>query len=388
MKLPTPDSIAQAYNAKLTDMIRHEIQLAGGFITFARFMELALYAPGLGYYSAGQHKFGKGGDFVTAPEISPLFSQCVALQCKQILDELEHGDILELGAGSGVFAKDVLLELESLNSLPEHYYILEISAELRARQKELLAHYCPHLLARISWLDALPATAIDGIIFANEVLDAMPVHCFRIDRAGIKERCVTWGHDHFTWLLTEPATPALTQHVESLIQEYDLPEGYESEINLMLPAWINSITACLDKGVILLLDYGYGRAEYYHPERSMGTLMCYYQHQRHDDPFKLVGLQDITAHVDFTTVAENACTAGCTLAGYTIQAAFLLHCDLLEIAQKKEEATSIEGINQAQAIKKLILPSEMGELIKVMALSKNYAKSLRGFPQPDRRRDL
>ncbi len=387
MKFPI-DQLAQTYSNQLTDVIRQEIQLAGGFISFARYMELALYAPGLGYYSAGQHKFGKGGDFVTAPEISPLFSQCVALQCQQILDELGQGDILELGAGSGVFAKDVLLELERLNSLPRHYYILEISADLRARQHELLTQHCPHLLTHISWLNVLPKTTIHGIIIGNEVLDAMPVHCFRIDSSGIKERCVTWDQDQFAWLLTEPTTPELTQHVESLLQEQPLPEDYDSEVNLMLPAWINSITACLDKGVILLFDYGYGRAEYYHPERRMGTLMCYYQHRRHDDPFKLVGSQDITAHVNFTTVAENACDVGCTLAGYSIQAAFLLHCDLLGIAQKKEEATSVEGINQAQAIKKLTLPSEMGELVKVMALSKNYTKSLRGFPQPDRRRDL
>lgn len=388
MKLPAPDSTAQAHSAKLVDILRQEIHLSGGFITFARFMELALYFPGLGYYSAGQHKLGKKGDFVTAPEISPLFSQCVATQCKQILNELDNSDILEVGAGSGVFAKDILLELESLNSLPEHYFILEISAELRARQKQLLTHHCPHLLNRIAWLDSLPKTAINGIIIANEVLDAMPVHCFRLENSEIKERCVTWDHDHFTWMLTSPTTPDLTQHIEFLLQEYTLPEGYESEINLMLPAWINSMTSTLSTGVILLFDYGYGRAEYYHAERKMGTLMCYYQHLRHDNPFKLIGLQDITAHVDFTTVAETACAAGYTLAGYSIQAAFLLNCQLLELAQKKGKTALLEEIHQLQAIKKLTLPSEMGELIKVMALSKNYAKSLHGFPLPDRRRDL
>lgn len=388
MKLPMPDSIAQTYSAKLIDVIRQEIQQAGGFISFARFMELALYAPGLGYYSAGQHKFGKGGDFVTAPEISPLFSQCVAMQCQQILCELGGGDILELGAGSGVLAKDVLLELEHLDSLPEHYYILEISADLRERQYKLLTQHCSHLLPRVSWLDKLPITALHGIIIGNEVLDAMPVHCFRIDNSGIKERCVTWDHDHFAWLLTEPTTLELTQHVESLIQEYGLVDGYESEVNLMLPAWINSITSSLNKGVILLFDYGYGRAEYYHPERKMGTLMCYYQHNRHDDPFKLTGLQDITAHVDFTTVAENGCAAGCTLAGYSIQATFLLYCGLLDLAQRDETISLIDNVNQAQMIKKLMLPSEMGELVKVIALSKNYMKSLRGFVLPDRRRDL
>lgn len=386
MKLPIPDSTAQAHSDKLSKIIYQEIIQSGGFITFARFMELALYAPGLGYYSAGQHKLGKGGDFVTAPEISPLFSQCVAQQCNQILCELGKGDILELGAGTGVFAKDLLLELEVLNNLPEHYFILEVSADLRARQKKLLSTHCSHLLQRITWLDSLPA-AIDGIIVANEVLDAMPVHCFSIGNSGIKERCVTWDKDHFNWLLTAPTTPVLTQHISLLLQEYALPEGYESEINLRLPAWIKSIASTLNRGVILLFDYGYGRAEYYHAERKRGTLMCYSQHQRHDDPFKLIGLQDMTAHVDFTTVVETAITAGYALAGYTIQAAFLLNCHLLDLAQKKV-ITSIAQFNQIQAIKKLTLPSEMGELIKVMALSKNYTKQLCGFPLPDRRRDL
>lgn len=386
MKLPLFGPIAQAYSDKLSEIIRQEIIQAGGAITFARFMELALYAPGLGYYSAGQHKFGKDGDFVTAPEISSLFSQCVAQQCKQILSESGKGDILELGAGTGIFAKDLLLELEVLDSLPEHYFILEISAELRARQKQLLSLHCPHLLPRITWLDALPTT-INGIIVANEMLDAMPVHCFSITHSGIQERCVTWNKDHFTWLLTAPTTPALTQSISLLLQEYALPEGYESEINLGLPTWIKSIAATLNRGIILLFDYGYGRAEYYHAERKMGTLMCYHQHQRYTDPFKQIGLQDITAHVDFTTVVETATTAGCTLAGYTIQATFLLNCHLLELAQKKP-ITLIAQFNQIQAIKKLTLPSAMGELIKVMALSKNYTQELHGFPLPDRRRDL
>lgn len=387
MKLPITDPIAIEHSEKLTDLIREEIQSSGGFISFSRFMELALYSPGLGYYSAGQRKLGKGGDFITAPEISPLFSQCVAQQCHQVLNTLSKGEILELGAGSGIFAKDLLLELENLHSLPEHYFILEVSAELRARQKELLTHHCSHLMSRIIWLDTLPDVPINGMIIANEVLDAMPVHCFRIDNTDIQERCVTWNKDHFEWVYTAPTTSALTQQVESLTQEYDLPTGYKSEINLMLPAWIHSIASILNKGIILFFDYGYGRAEYYHHERHMGTLMCYYQHRRHENPFELIGLQDITAHVDFTTVVESAYAAGCTLAGYTTQAHFLLNCHLLELAQK-QESTLIEKTNQVQAIKKLTLPSEMGELIKVMALSKNYTESLCGFSLPDRRRDL
>jgi SAM-dependent MidA family methyltransferase len=386
MKLPTPGSSAYVHSNKLIQFIRHEISQADEAISFARFMELVLYAPGLGYYSAGQPKLGKEGDFVTAPEISPLFAQCVAQQCQQVLPELgKKAAILELGAGSGVFAKDLLLELEKLNSLPEHYFILEISAELRHRQEKLLFTHCPHLLPRIVWLNAFPGIAINGIIIANEVLDALPVHCFQIHKTGLKERCVTWQEDHFTWQLRPPTTPELTQRVESLQQNTILPENYKSELRLMLPAWINSLATILEKGIILLFDYGYGETEYYHPARSMGTLMCYYQHYKHDDPFKLIGLQDITAHVDFTSIIESASNAHCALAGYTTQAAFLLACGLLELVKN---TSPLAQFQQGQDIKKLIFPAQMGELIKVMAISKNYAKPLCGFPLPDRRRDL
>ncbi len=385
MKLSIPNMTAQAHSEKLSHLIQQEITESGGFITFARFMELALYTPELGYYSAEKPLFGKGGDFITAPEISPLFAQCVAQQCKQILNNLGKGDILEIGAGTGIFAKDLLLELEHVGSLPEQYFILEISAGLCARQKKLLSEHCPHLLSRIHWLNELPA-AVNGIVIANEVLDAMPVHCFSISNGEIKERCVTWDKDHFTWLL-RPPTPAILENMGWILEKEIFPEKYFSEINLMIPGWINAIASSLNKGIILLFDYGYGRAEYYQAERGMGTLMCYYQHHRHDDPLQLVGLQDITAHVDFTLVVESACAAGCALAGYTAQALFLMHCGLLELA-KKEEGSTIASFHQAQAIKKLTLPSQMGELIKVMALSKNYSQLLCGFPLPDRRRDL
>ncbi|MCD6038980.1 MAG: hypothetical protein K0S27_380 [Gammaproteobacteria bacterium] len=387
MKLSIPDPTAQAHSDILSEAIRNEITQAGGSISFARFMELALYAPGLGYYSAGQRKIGKEGDFVTAPEISPLFSHCVARQCKQILSVLKKGDILEIGAGTGVFAKDILLELEALNSLPEYYFILEVSAELRARQEELLGSHCLHLLDRIIWLDSLPETAINGIIIANEVMDALPVHCFKIKNHAIQERCVIWDKDHFNWLLTAPTAPALLQRGTMLLQDYALADDYESEINLLLPTWIQSIASILNKGIILLFDYGYSRREYYHAERKKGTLICYHQHRRHEDPFKLIGFQDITAHVEFTTLVESAYAVGCILLGYSVQAHFLLNCGLLELAQTIESA-GVAHMRQAQAIKKLLLPSQMGELIKVMALGKNYTHPLCGFPLPDRRRDL
>src|SRR3990167_4965093 len=309
-------------NKALTDFICKEIAASGGTLSFASFMELALYTPKLGYY-ASTLPFGKDGDFVTSPEISPLFAKCIAEQCQAILTECCDGDIVEIGGGSGIFAKDILLALQKLKSLPARYFILEISATLRERQQELLQLACPDLYSRVIWIDTLPA-AFNGIIFANEVLDALPTHCFRIEENGIKERCVSWNKDHFEWQLTEPKTLELTKQVEAILKNNLLPVGYESEINLMLPTWIRSLADALKKGVILLFDYGYGRAEYYHPDRKQGTLRCYFKHHAHDNPLIFVGLQDITAHVDFTTVIESAAATGLELAGFTTQTSFLL----------------------------------------------------------------
>jgi SAM-dependent MidA family methyltransferase len=388
--LPTPNATALAYSQTLTQFIRQEIEAAGGYISFARYMELALYTPGLGYYSAGSYKFGKQGDFVTAPEISPLFAQCVAKQCQQILTALGSGDILELGAGSGKLAGDLLCTLEQLGCLPQHYFILEISGELRARQQQWLTSTCPHLLSRVTWLDRLPEIPIKGVIFANEVMDAMPVHCFQTDDNGIQERCVTIQHDLFDWQIMPPTTPALLQQIQAIQaiqEECPLPPGYRSEINLLLSSWIQTLALTLEQGIILLSDYGYGRREYYHPDRSTGTLMCYYQHHYHSDPFKLIGLQDITAHVDFTAVAENALAANLQVAGYTTQAAFLLASGILELAQQNTLSPADE-YEQNQAIKLLTLPSQLGEAIKVISLSKNFDLPLLGFSLHDRRHHL
>ncbi len=384
--MTTPDPTAQIFSERLTQLIRDEIISEGKPITFARFMELALYAPGLGYYSAGMHKLGREGDFVTAPEISPLFAKCVAKQCSQILTELEQGDILEFGAGSGIFAKDLLLELEKLNALPAHYFILEVSADLRQRQFELLKTTCPHLLARIIWLDKLPDTPINGIIFANEVLDAMPVHCFTVLQNEIQERCVDWENNQFVWRLAA-GSPELQNYFKSILSEFSLDSGYQSEASLIQPAWIATMADLLNKGLLLLIDYGYGRAEYYHPERRDGTLMCFYQHHKHSDPFMLIGLQDITAHVDFTLLAESAVDAGLTVSGFTTQAAFLLATGLLEIANE-EPLSEIEKYKQSQQIKMLTLPSQMGEVVKVLGLTKNMDRQLIGFSLQDRRRNL
>lgn len=386
MTLPIPEQTALAHSDKVTQSIRQLIAHEGGLISFAQFMEYALYAPGLGYYSAGSHKLGKGGDFITAPEISPLFAECVAKQCEQILGELKAGDILELGAGSGIFAKDLLLALEKAQCLPEHYFILEVSAELRERQMDFLKASIPHLFSRVAWLNTLPS-ALTGIIFANEVMDAIPVNCFEMTSSGLQERCVSWENDQFEWQLAPATSPELAEQLDTLQQEFTFDIGYQSEVNNTLPGWIFSLGDCLQKGAILLFDYGYGRAEYYHPDRRCGTLMCFYQHHQHDNPFTLPGLQDITAHVDFTSVIESAATAGLTLAGYTTQASFLLACGLLELSNQTS-LTEIEYYQQNQAIKKLTLPSQMGELIKVMGLTKGVDSSLIGFALHDRSRDL
>lgn len=382
--LPLPDAAAQAHSEALIALIRDEIQGRGGRISFARFMELALYAPGLGYYSGGSQKFGEAGDFVTAPEISPYFSRCLARQSAEVLQHLHGAEVLEVGAGSGVMAAEVLAELEALDCLPQRYSILELSAELRQRQRESIAARVPHLMERVQWLDVLPQARFKGVVLANELLDALPVHCVRLTQSGGQERYVSWDGERFQWALGEPSTPELAARMDSLLQ--GLPPGYETEINLAAEGWITSMAQMLEAGVILLIDYGFPRHEYYHPERAMGTLMCHYRHRAHDDPFVYPGLQDITAHVDFTAVAEAAVEAGLGVSGYNTQGFFLMATGIAEMGEGMEDAK--QQILNAQQIRTLTLPTEMGELFKVMALSKNYDEPLSGFALQDLRSRL
>ncbi len=382
----TTHSNALDRNTTLTQLIRQTIEEQGGAISFATFMALALYAPNLGYYTAANIKLGKHGDFMTAPEISPFFARCLANQCQQIFTDLPKSDFLEIGGGSGIFAADLLLALEKLHALPNRYLMFEISPDLRTRQKQCIEKHCPHLASRVVWLDQLP-TAMTGIIFANEVLDALPVHCFQITAEGAKECCVSWHDDQFVWSLNTPSAD-LANAIIKLETEQPLPIGYRSEIHLTITPWIQSLANCLQQGVILCIDYGYGRAEYYHPDRSMGTLKCFSEHRHSDDPLHLVGLQDITAHVDFTQVTESALAAGLSLKGYTTQAAFLMNCGLLEMAESLLSKQEYEKTQQIQAIKQLLLPSEMGELVKVIGFSKSVATALNGFLMHDKRRNL
>ncbi len=386
-QLPAPDAAAQAHSEKLIAFITDEIVAAGGQISFARYMELALFAPGMGYYSAGARKFGEQGDFVTAPEISPLFSRALAQQLAEVLDTFDGtGEVLEVGGGSGVMAADMLVELETLDALPAQYLILELSADLQERQRETLATRVPHLLERVRWLHELPAPGFRGAVVANELLDALPVHCFVAHKNGLQERCVSFVEGRFQWVNNEKDELLLPEHLTEIIAK--LPPGYASEINFAATGWIQSIANLLDAGVVLLIDYGYAAAEYYHPRRDGGTLMCHYRHRAHDDPFVYPGLQDITAHVDFTAIAEAAVSAGLDVRGYNTQGIFLLGCGISELAQPFDELDERQQILQAQQLRTLTLPTEMGERFKVIALARDYHQPLCGFVMQDLRHQL
>lgn len=379
MSLPSLDPMTRS--AALRAEIRRRIAAAGGWVSFADFMELALYAPGLGYYMAGAQKFGAAGDFVTAPELTPLFARALARQAAEIM-AMSAPRILEAGAGSGRLAADLLRALEAAAALPERYEILELSPELTARQRQTLMRDAPRLLERVHWRECLPER-FSGLVLANEVLDAMPVHVVQWQDAAILERGVTWGEDaRFQWR-TRPAAGRLRMEAERVGRECRLPPGYVGEISLLAPAWAATWGDRLEAGCLLLVDYGFPRHEFYHPDRDGGTLMCHYRQHAHPDPFHLPGLQDISAHVDFTAVIAAAHSTGLRLSGYTQQARFLLNCGLLDDLATLE-ASSPAYLENAAATQKLLAPHEMGELFKVMALSKGIKTPLVGFTHGDR----
>lgn len=390
---PIPDFDAAEHSGRVLDYIRAEIAAAGGAISFARFMDLALYAPGLGYYRAGTRKFGPDGDFMTAPELSPLFSRCLAHQCREILAALPGSSILELGAGSGIMAADLLQELQTLNALPEQYAILELSGELRERQRQTLVARIPALMERVVWLNALPQTGFRGVILGNEVLDALPVERFRITVQGSRRLVVVWTETGLACVEGEddPAVTAMVAQIEADIGWW-LPEGYTSEYVLRLAEWLAALAQPLSAGALLFIDYGYPRRAYYHPERITGTLLCHYRHRAHDDPLFLPGLQDITANVDFTAVADAALAVGLNVAGYTTQNYFLFGCGLMELLAEDEEkaslAMSMRYLEQARQVKLLTLPGEMGDRFQAIALTRNLETPLRGFAFRDERNRL
>ncbi len=375
--LPAPTAEALAHSEALCELIRRDIASEDGWIPFSRFMELALYAPGLGYYTAGAHKLGAAGDFITAPELSSLFGRTLARQLVEVM-ETSAPHILELGAGSGKLALDILGELERLDALPDSYSILEVSADLRERQQALLRQKLPHLADRVRWLDVLP-DSIAGAIFGNEVLDALPVDLLYWSEGRILERGVTSDGDRFAWQDKVSGNEALL----IIARNIKVPDDYLSEVSLGVRGLVATLCDRLEHGALLFIDYGFGTREYYHPQRSGGTLMCHYRHHAHGDPFYLPGLQDITAHVDFTAVAETAIEHGAHFLGYTSQAHFLLNngiTDLLKGVSPEDVKTYAPLSAQLQ---KLTSPAEMGELFKVIALGKRMDQPLAGFLRGD-----
>lgn len=383
--LPLPGPDERDLSLQLQRLICSEIESRGGAIPFDRYMELALYAPGLGYYMAGQRKFGAEGDFVTAPELSPLFSRALARQVRQLLGQCAEADVLEFGAGSGRLAVDLLRELEALDALPQRYLILELSPELRQRQQQLVAAEIPHLQQRVRWLQRLPLT-LRGAVIANEVCDAMPVQRFRTADSGAVEEEVVVCEMGVLASAWRPAPAELQQQLAKLALE--LPPGIESELNLRLAAWIKALSELLEKGALLLIDYGYSRSSYYHVQHGSGTLLCHYRQRAHSDPFYYPGIQDITSHVDFTAVAEAADEADLRVAGYTTQASFLLDCGIERLLQAGGATHDAVWFQQTMELKRLLLPTEMGERFKVMALTRGIEGSLLGFATNNRLEQL
>ena len=375
VELPEPSAPALEISAALARVIRAEIRGAGGWLDFARYMELALYAPGLGYYSAGSTKLGPSGDFVTAPELGDFMGRALARTLRAELAELSKPVILELGAGTGALAAQIL---DALADLDVTYLILEPSADLRERQRRALARFGAH----VAWLERLPEEPIAGAIVANEVLDALPVSCFAKRGARVVPRGVVARGDGLAWA-DGPEQRDLSDAVGSLELALGAPlaDGYRSEIALALPPWLASVASALERGSILFVDYGLPRREYYHPQRAAGTLICHYRHRAHADPFLYPGLQDITAWVDFSACADAARAAGLDVAGFTTQAQFLLATVAAEPPSLGLEAAALR---ERSALKTLLLPGEMGERFKVLLLRKGHTGAAAREPLPGR----
>ena len=387
-ELPQPSPDAAAVSSELTQIIAAEIQSADGWISFARYMELALYTPGLGYYSGGSQKFGESGDFMTAPELTSLFGQALARQVAQILLQLppnEENLVIEVGGGSGRLAADLLLALAELECLPRRYLILELSGELRARQAATLAQFAPAFASRVEWLDDLPAS-FSGCLIANEVLDAMPTHAVRWDVDGARERGVAVVDGRLAWAESTAQRPIFFAAEKRGPAPNEI--RFDGELSLTVSAWMATLGRRLCSGALLLIDYGLPQRELYHPSRNGGTIRCHYRHRVHNDPFWYPGLSDITSHVDFTAVAEAGFDAGLEVLGYTNQASFLINCGLGDLLQSRKGNLSVGAdttpLKASGAVNLLISPNEMGELFKVIALGRGISQPLLGFTPGNR----
>lgn len=360
-QLPAPAADAHAASRALVELIAADIRAQGGWISFSRYMEQVLYAPGLGYYSGGSAKLGKDGDFTTAPEITPLFGAALAGVAADIIGQ-SAPQIIEFGAGSGKLARDLLTELAERGVAIERYAIVDLSGELRARQQQTLADF-----AQVEWLDRLPER-FSGVVLGNEVLDAMPVQLAVRTTQGWCERGVTLGGAPFAFA-DRPLDAAL---LRQLPDPDALPVGYLTEIHVQGQAFMRTLGGMLagGSGAAILIDYGFPAHEYYHPQRAQGTLMCHYRHHAHPDPFYLPGLQDVTAHVDFSAIAAAGMGAGLELLCYTSQAAFLLGAGIGELLLRTAPSDALRYLPQANALQKLVSPAEMGELFKVLVMGR------------------
>ncbi|QVL46271.1 MAG: SAM-dependent methyltransferase [Methylophilaceae bacterium] len=388
--LPTPSAESHYYSQQLCELVQKKIIASGGWINFADFMQMALYTPALGYYSGELPKFcnasNGGGDFVTAPQLTPLFAQSLAKQVAQVLS-LTQGDVLELGAGTGELAADLLLALAHLEQLPNQYAILEVSSHLRSIQQENLKQKLPiALFEKVIWLDTLPTNFV-GMILGNEVLDAIPVHLLVKKEGKLFERGVGFDHD-FKWQDYPLQNNALSKQLEAV----QLPDDYVTEVCPAASGLIRSLASALQTGVILMIDYGFSASEYYHPQRNEGTLMCHYQHYAHSNPFINLGLQDITAHVNFTAIAAAGLAQGLNLHGYCNQAQFLINCGILDLLSLISPEHIETYMPMSTAVQKLLSPAEMGDLFKVISFTKNLAENddllLLGFVSGDKSHTL
>jgi SAM-dependent MidA family methyltransferase len=388
ISLPPPDELSALHSARVLEHLHQHIASAGGEISFAEFMYESLYAKGLGYYSAGSAKFGSNGDFVTAPEVSPVFGRVLARQCSEVLSQIEGGQVLEVGAGSGRLAVDLLTALEALDCLPPAYSILEVSADLMDRQQELLQSAVPHLLDRIHWLSGLP-TEFNGVVVANEVLDALPVERFQRCDAVVQQCCVASEGGELTWI-QRIAPSRLSETVAAIESDIGavFADGYTSEISLAAPIWIADIASCLQTGVVFLFDYGVSRREYYALDRSDGWLRCHFRHHAHSDPLIYPGIQDLTAWVDFSSIAAAAVANDLDIMGYQTQAQFLMGGGLEEEMKNFTELSTAKQLELSGQIKTLTLPGEMGENFKCMALGRGDIHAPPAFHFADRTQTL
>jgi len=385
-ELPLPGVAARAISDALLERLKAAIARHGGCLPFDIYMSMALYEPGLGYYSSGLTPFGEQGDFVTAPESGGLFARCLARSIASVLHQVENGCVLELGPGSGALARVLLPELQMLGLPPQRYYILERSAAMRALQREALRGL-PEVATRVEWLDTLPEQPINGVVFANEVADALPVSCFRWRDGRVRAPGVSYTDGSLS-RCDATASEDLQMRVRRLAEDNGWRGEYVSEYCPGLQAWVRGLCDSLGQGALLLIDYGYGRAEYYHPQRSMGTLLCHYRHQVHADALWFPGLQDITAFVDFTAVAEAATDAGMRLAGYSSQAQFLVACGIDRLLAETDPGDTQHFLQLSNEAKRLMLPGDMGERFKCIGFSRRLDQDMVGFARRDLRSRL